>query len=209
VTGLRERVLLAASALAGAAAEAPPACASDLRLDTSSFLYARYATSSASSLYAGYGFGKAGIVFGMVENPRSGYRELVMGALSRMTWRGQALTVALAAADASDGTYLQTYLVPSLARGSVSVSGTIEWYEPLGSGTRQLDLNPITVLLKLGPRVSAGAFYALGLAQGAAPRQRAGPALQVEVPPGVIKLELVRNLSRSASEVRVVFQASL
>jgi hypothetical protein len=209
MSGLRDRVLLAASALAGAAVEVAPARAGDLQLDTSSFLYARYATSSASNLYAAYGFGKAGIVFGMVENPRSGYRELVMGALSRLTWRGQALTVAVAAADASDGTYLQTYLVPSLARGSVSLSGTIEWYQPLGSGTRQLDVNPVTILIRLGPRLSAGAFYALGFAEGAAPRQRAGPALQVALPPGALKLEVVRNVSHSANEVRVVFQASL
>ncbi len=195
-----------ATALLAATAEAstdPP-----LHLETRSFLLARYATASASSLYAAYGFGKVGLVMGIVENPRTGYNELIVGALSRIAWGRQSVITGLALAGASDSAYLQAYLVPSLSLASLSLSANIEWYEPLQDrGVRQLDLNPVTVSVHLGPRVDLGGAYALYLANGGAAHHRAGPAIQYALARGSLKVELLRSLTRSSTEVRVSIHA--
>jgi hypothetical protein len=194
-------------ATTSATAQAPTG--QELRWDTRNFLFARYATASASSLYAGFGSGKAGMFFGMVENPRSGYHELIGGAVSRIVWGRQAVTVAFGAADASDSKYLQSYIVPSFVMGSFSLSGTIEVYVPVqASGTRQLDVSPVTLLVHPRPRVGVGAFYGLGVATGVAPRHRAGPVVEFALPPGALKVELVRNLARASNEVRMSFRVS-
>jgi len=198
--------LLLATGLFVASAEA--STDPKVHLEARSFLFARYATTSASSLYAAYGFGKVGFVLGVVGNPRTGYNELIGGAVSRIAWGPQSVTMALALAEAPDSAYLQTYLVPSLSIASLSLSASIEWYEPLqDSGVRQLDLNPLTVLVHLGPRVYLGGVYALGLAGGGAPHHRAGPALQYAFAHGSLRVELVRSLRRSSTEVRVVINA--
>jgi hypothetical protein len=73
MTLYRASLALMLSLVAAGAARAEDAAAP--RLDTTSFLFARYASRNASALYAGYGWGSAGVFFGMVEKPRSGYRE--------------------------------------------------------------------------------------------------------------------------------------
>ena len=203
----RASLLLALSLLAASVARAEDATA--LRLDTKSFLFARWASRNASALYAGYGWGSAGVFFAMVENPRTGYREVIGGAMSRLARGGQSLTVGLAAADASDSDYLQLYLVPSLSHGAWSLEGTLETYEPLQSaGIRQLELNPLTLLRRVGRRAGVGASYVLSLAPGAAARHRGGPALRVEVPRGALQLELLAGLQNAKDELRIGFQAS-
>jgi len=174
-----------------------------------SFLYARYATSSSSSLYVGYTLGPAALVFGAVVNPRTGYRELIGGGVSRAMWGRQSITVAFAAAEATESRYLQGYLLPAFALGRVSISGTLELYEPLESGgTRQFDVNPGTVLLRVTDRVALGGCYALGLTSGAGPRHRAGPVLQLAIPRGALTLELLRGVARAKSEVRMSIEAA-
>jgi hypothetical protein len=182
--------------------------AAGLQVATRSFIVARYATVSSASLYAGYGFGPAGIVVGAVDNPRSGYRELIGGMVSRLVWGAQALTVAVASADAPEGMYLETYLVPSLSLGSVSMGGTIEWYLPLERGAvHQLDVNPIGVTVAVTERLGIGGLYTIALARGAAPSQRAGGVVQVAVPHGAVRVELLRNVVRSRAELRFGLEA--
>jgi hypothetical protein len=179
-----------------------------LHLATRSFIVARYATVSSASLYAGYGFGPAGVVVGAVDNPRSGYRELIGGVVSRAAWGTQALTVAVALADAPEGMYLQTYLVPSFSFRSVSIDGTIEWYQPLEQGAvTQLDVNPIGVTVPLTERLAIGGLYTIALTRGGRSRQRAGGVLRVAVPHGAVRFELLRNVARSRSESRLGLEA--
>jgi hypothetical protein len=194
-------------ALAGTAAGQEPS--RRVRLATPNFVFARYATVSASSMYVGYTLGAAAAVLGMVINPRTGYRELIGGAVTRVAWGRQSANLALALADAPEGEYLQAYLVPSLVAAGVSVSGTLELYQPLvRTGTTQLDLNPVSLTLRLGEWVGIGGCYTLGLASGAPSRQRAGPTLQLQVPRGSLRVELLRNVARSAPEVRMSFEAA-
>jgi hypothetical protein len=179
-----------------------------VNLKTSSFIVARYATVSSASLYAGYGFGPAGIVVGAVDNPRSGYRELIGGLVSRVVWGAQALTLAVASADASDGLYLQTYLVPSLRLGSISIGGTIEWYQPLEHrAVEQLDVNPVEFAVSVTERLAIGALYTVALTEGGQSRQGGGGVLRVSIPHGTVRFEGLRALARSRSEFRFGLEA--
>lgn len=111
------------------------------------------------------------------------YRELIVGTYTRVTWDGQSVLVALGYADATDSEYLQTYVSPSLSRGPLTLSGTIEWYAPIErSGTRQLDVNPISLVVRVNQSCGLGALYTLGLARGDAPPQRGGPMLGLTAP---------------------------
>lgn len=173
-------------------------------MSTGSFIVARYSAKGASSLYAGYGMGSAGLFVAAVINPHSGYREMVGGLVSTLFWREQALTLALATADATDANYLQAYVVPNLVGGKFQFSGTIEWYEPLESaGVRQLDVNPLTLAYSLIPGLRLGAAYTLSWTEWDETAQRAGPVLQVGIPRGQVYFETLRRFQQKDWEVRI------
>lgn len=177
--------------------------------DTHSFVFARLSTAHSSAVYSGYSLGAFGAFVGLVRNPRNGYHEWIGGAVTRLAWREQSVSVALAFADASDGRYGQLYVVPSLTRGPWSFSGTAELYEPLrGFGVRQVYLDPVTLLKRVGRRWEMGASYSLGASAGDTPQHRAGPAVQAAIGGGSLKVELLRDFSRSSTDVRAVYQTS-
>lgn len=179
-----------------------------LRLASPSFIFARWGSRSASSLYAGYTMGQAAVFFGIVSNPRSGYRELLCGVTTQIVWGKQAVTTGVAYADASDSRYLQIYLVPSLAAAGLDVSGTLELYAPLDiEGTWQLDVNPMALVLRPLRRLGLGAAYAAGFGEGASPRHRAGALLELSLPRGAVKVEVLRNFVLSYYDVRMSVEA--
>jgi hypothetical protein len=126
-----------------------------------------------------------------------------------MTWDRQSVLVALGFADASESEYLQTYFIPSLSSGPLTVSGTIEWYEPLErSGTRQLDVNPISLVVRVTKRFGLGAAYTIGLADGGRPAQRGGPEVELKAPWGTIRVELLRRSTGESTEIRTAITAA-
>jgi predicted dipeptidase len=193
-------------------ASSPPRAEPDrstLRFDNHSFVFARLSTAHSSAAYSGYSFGAWGPFVGAVRNPRNGYYEWIAGAVTRLAWREQGVNVALAFADASDGRYAQLYVVPGLRRGSLSLSGTLELYAPLGgSGVRQLYLDPVTLLQRAGRHWEVGVSYGLGVAAGDAPQHRVGPAFQLALGGGSLRVELLRDFKRSSTDVRAVYQTS-
>ena len=175
-------VLSPATVFAASAQQSPEG---ELRLDTPSFVFARYATASAASLYGARGFGPVGGFVGMVQNRKTQYRELIAGMYTQVNWDRQSVLVALGFADAAESDYLQTYFVPSLFKGPLMFSGTIEWYQPFErSGTRQLDVNPVSLGVRLSKGFGLGAVYPLGLAKGSPAKRRAGPMLLLTAPGG-------------------------
>lgn len=181
----------------------------DVRLDTPSFVFARYATVSAASLYGARGFGPVGGFVGMVQNRKTQYRELIAGIYTQVNWDRQSVLVALGYADATESEYLQTYVVPALSRGPLTFSGTIEWYQPIDrSGTRQLDVNPVSLVVGLSKGFGLGAVYTLGLAKGAPATRRAGPMLQLTAPWGTLKVEFLERSSGESTEVRTAILAA-
>jgi hypothetical protein len=194
-------ITLLSPALASTAAAQGEASA--FRLATPSFVFVRYATESASALYAARGFGPLGGFVAMVQNPKTGYRELIVGGLTQAVWGRQSILMAVAYADVSESPYLQTYIAPTFSRGRLTLSGTVEWYEPLESaGTRQLDVNPASLMARVSGKLSIGAAYTVGLEARQRARSRAGPAMELKLPWGTLRMELLDRLSGGPTELR-------
>lgn len=173
------------------------------RLAAPSFVFARHASASATVLYAGRSFGPAGVVVAIVQNPTTLYRELIAGTYTQVGWGRQSVLVAVAYADATDGRYIQTYLNPTLKAGPLAFDATIEWYEPLErAATRQLSVNPATLLIRVERRLALGVASTLDVARGSIPPRRVGPAVEWSEKWGTLRLEVFHRTTGKATEVR-------
>lgn len=178
------------------------------RLTAPSFIFARYATRSASALYATHGFGAVGAVIALVENPRTKYRELIAGAYTQLGGGDRSMIVAIAYADATGGRYVQTYLNPSIAFGRLGLSTTAEWYAPVDhSGIEQLSFNPVSVEWRLFRRLQLGATATLDVAPHTAPAHRVGPVAEWTTGWGTLRLEVLDRMT-GPTEVRIGVVAS-
>jgi hypothetical protein len=175
------------------------------------FLFARYGTSSSRALYAGYGAGSWQGILAVIENPKSDYREALLGVAKGITLAPhQSVTVALAAAEASDSRYGQIYIVPSLSAGRLALSGTVEFYLPLQKrGAFQYYLNPLSLHFALNSWVQVGTTYVLTGQVGTETGHALGPSIKVAVPHGALTLDWLRGLRAYPSETRLTFQTSL
>jgi hypothetical protein len=175
------------------------------------FLSFRYASRTSLSLYAAYGAGNLLLFAGMVQNPRTEYRETAAGlGLNVRLGNGASAVVATAVASARDSWYAQLYLLPDWTAGRLSMNGMLELYEPLErAGARQLDLNPWSVFWRLRDRLQVGAAYLLYTQVGGAPTQEAGPTVRVAVPHGNLTAEYFGRIGQRLTEVRLTFQAAL
>lgn len=174
----------------------------------SGFVLARYASRSALAVYAGYPAGPVLGIIAIIQNPRTQYREDIVGIGEPLLSSETAdLTGVIAAASTSDGWFTQAYLLPSWHSGRVSVSGTFEYYEPLQrTGVRELDVTPATAMVALSPRFGVGASWVAALPAGRAASHAAGPALRVCIPRGTLQLDLLRGLANAPSELRLTVQ---
>lgn len=175
------------------------------------FVLARYGTRSSRALYAGYGTATWQGILAVIENPRTEYREALVGlARALPIASGQGVTLALAMADASDGTYTQLYVVPSLSWGPLALSGTGEVYAPLQRrGTFQYYLNPLSMHVGAGSRLRFGTSYVMA-GQAQQPLSQAlGPSVKTGVPHGAVTLDWLVGLAWYQSEVRLTFQSAM
>lgn len=175
------------------------------------FLSFRYASRTSLSLYAAYGEGNLLLFAGMVQNPRTEYRETAGGlGLNVRLGNGASAVVATAVARAKDSWYAQLYVLPDWTAGRLSASGLFELYEPLErAGARQLDVNPCSAFWRLADRLQVGAAYLLFAQVGGAPTQEAGPTVRVMVPHGSLTTEFFIRIGGRQTEVRLTFQAAL
>jgi hypothetical protein len=169
------------------------------------FMYARYASEASLAIYAGYTVGPLFAFAGAVQNPRTEYREALLGLGASVTSiGGNGATFGLAGAYASDGWYGQLYLLPTFRLGPLLFDSTIEGYLPLeGRGVRQLCVTPAYAYLPLSPRVAIGATYLLAAQPGQALSHAGGPSLRVSVPRGSLTLDVVRRFAIAPSEWRL------
>lgn len=174
------------------------------------FLLARCDTWSAWALYAGYGEGPWDGMFALVHNPRTGYREALIGiARAFAAAPGRRVTLALAAAAASDSWYGQLYVVPSLTVDPLHLSGTIEIYVPLEArGAFQDYMSPLSLRVALNPRVELGATSVMEGELDTPTGHALGPGISVAVPHGSISVDWVVGLSAYSTEARATFQAA-
>jgi hypothetical protein len=175
------------------------------------FLSFRYASRTSLSLYAAYGEGNLLLFAGMVQNPRTEYRETAGGlGLNVRLGNAARAVVATAVARARDSWCAQLYLLPDLTVGRLGVNGMLELYEPLErAGARQLDVNPCSVFWRVLDRLQVGGAYLLYNQVGGAPTQEAGPTVRVTVPHGNLTAEFFRRIGGGETDVRLTLQAAL
>jgi hypothetical protein len=168
---------------------------------------ARYDTRTSDFIYALYGYGQSFAMVGTLQNPRSGWTELV-GAVGRTfaPGGGPAHSVATGVARASDGWYAQVYYVPTVAAGSMRLRATAECDVPLsGKGVSQFALSPLSLTTVLLPFLEAGMSMDLGAARGGRTSVAIGPELRVSIPGATIGSDLQRMADGSASRARLFF----
>lgn len=175
-----------------------------------SFLIFRFASASSLGMYSGYHAGPALFVVGLLHNPRTEYQEVMAGIGHPFSAaNGNSVTVLPAIAYTNTGWYSQLYFVPSVRWGALTVSGTLQFAEPLSDrGSRSVYISPGNALVNVGGGFSVGAAYYGGAEAGSAPSHGAGPAIQRAVPRGSITVEVVKGLAAAKNEVRFTLRSS-
>jgi hypothetical protein len=175
------------------------------------FLFARYATHSSRALYAGYGNSSWQGIVAVIENPRTGYQEALVGLAKGISFnRRQSVIVALAASEASDSRYGELYVVPSLSVGPVAVTGSAEVAVPFEArGAFQYYANPIALHVAITRDLRVGLCYILAGQTGTPTGHALGPSVKAIVPHGSLTLDWVVGLSGYPTETRLSFGTSL
>ncbi|MFN8580881.1 MAG: hypothetical protein U0163_07905 [Gemmatimonadaceae bacterium] len=179
------------------AQEAPPTAGP-------SFMVVRYSTAAALTFYGGYQVGKTLGFVGLVQNPRNNYREALLGAGRTWSGGGRSILVGTAAAYASDGWYLQLYLLPTLRITRAEVSGTLEVYQPLEHAqAHQFYTTPLNAFYLLSSRAAVGVTYLISAQARRRTTQTLGPSIRVNIPSGSIRVDWQQRLAIAPSELRV------
>lgn len=174
------------------------------------FIASRYDTHTSSNIYVGYTLGGVTPMVALVQNPRTSYRESILGVAHFGSLSPHVgLTYAVAAAHVTDtdrSWYGQLYLLPSVTAGRFESSGTLELYVPLDSkGVEQWAINPGNVFIRVAPKFKVGGVTVLSTQRGAPYSLGVGPSAQVRLPKGSLTLDWVLDATRWNSEVRVSF----
>lgn len=170
----------------------------------------RFDTRTSDFIYAVYGYGHTFGMVGALDNPRSGWTEL-LGAVGRTFAFGNGPTqsAAIGAARASDGWYAQAYYLPTIRRGNLRLRATAEWDFPLNrSGTTQFSLSPASATVALSKIVEAGAALDLSAARGEATSGALGPEIRVALPNAELGVDAQQVLGSRATRLRIFFTTS-
>lgn len=174
------------------------------------FMSARFASVGALTLYGGYRVGALLGFVGLVQNPRTEYREAIVGIGRTFAFGSRtSLLAGLAVADASDAEYTQVYLLPQVVVGALLFDGTIEGYLPMGArGGAQLSATPLNLLYRPVGRHAVGVSYVNGIQRGQTPVHALGPSLRLGIPHGTLALDVLHNTGQRTRDVRVTAQVA-
>jgi hypothetical protein len=170
----------------------------------------RFDTRTSDFIYAVYGYGHTFGMVGTLDNPRSGWTEL-LGAVGRTFSFGSGPTqsAAIGAARASDGWYAQAYYLPTIRRGNFRFRATAEWDFPFNrSGATQFSLSPASATIALSRIVEAGAAMDVSAAQGESTSAALGPEIRVALPNAVVGADAQQVLGSRGNRLRVFFTTS-
>lgn len=206
VTGRGSRVAGAVLALLlGAGVRAVVAQSSDYQ--PHGFISTRYDTHTSSNIFIGYQIGKFLPMGALVSNPRTTYREHLLGLAHFGSISPRVgLTWAVAGAKAIDSWYGQLYVLPSVTVGRLKYDAQWELYVPLQEqGVHQLAMNPGNLMFEVDRHFAIGAVGVWSEQTGAPYQVGAGPSVKIRVPKGSITLDGVLGVTRWDSEARVTF----
>jgi len=170
----------------------------------------RYDTRTSDFIYAAYGYGTTFAMVGVLQNPRSGYTEL-LGGVGRMYAAGDRYShaIAVAAARASDAWYAQLYYLPSIHAGRTWIRATSEWYIPVDrAGTLQFAFSPLSATVPVARFVEVGLAMDLAAQRGDKTGGGIGPELRIKLPRAVLGADAQRMATANASRARLFFTTS-
>lgn len=181
------------------------------RFAGTSFVLARYTAGASLSVYGAKRCGAAMAVVGIVGNPETKYRAVIVGGGTGIRFGTHAgVTALLAGQHASDGASLRLYVLPRAAVGRVQATATGALKQPLGrGGRREASIDPLAVTLRVSGAVRVGITGVVSVAEQRAVDWGVGPSAHLRVPGGFISLEIVSRAQSDHLEVRGAFSASL
>lgn len=171
------------------------------------FLSTRYDSHTSSNMFFGYTMGSVTPMIALVSNPRTTYREHILGVVRFETFTPHlGLTWAVAGAKAIDAWYGQLYVLPSVSVGKLHYDATFELYVPLEeAGVHQFGMNPGNLMYDVTPTVAFGAVGVWASQSNAPHNFGGGPSIRFKVPKGTISVDGVMGVTRWDSEWRVTF----
>ena len=170
----------------------------------------RYDTRTSDFIYSAYGYGR---VFGMVaalDNPRSGYTELI-GAVGTTfpVQHGRTQFAAVGVARATDAWYAQLYYLPSLRVGVTTLRATSEMYLPLErAGSVQFALSPLSVTIPVTHAIEAGVATDIAASEGTKTSTGIGPELRLTLPHATLGTDVEQVLEAHSTRFRLFFVTS-
>ena len=172
------------------------------------FLYLRDGGQSPLYLFASYSFGVPTVMIGTLVDTPHDYHEYLAGAgLNLFASNGNGASVLALGSHATDSWYVELYGLPNASHGRLNVTGFAGVYVPLERrGVHQYFLDPVTVLLRMHPKVALGGSYTIYKIEGLAARQGAGPAVQVAIPHGTATVDALAAIDHFVKELRVTLQ---
>ena len=184
-----------------------PVVAQDSSYVPHGFISTRYDSWTSSNIYIGYKVGPVRAMGALVSNPRTGYREHILGVVKNVEFSPKVnFTFAVAGAKAIDAWYAQYYILPSVTLGPVELNGTFEQYIPLEEeGITQYGFNPANLFLSVHKHLRIGGVAVWAAATDTPHVFGAGPSAQIQIPQGYITVDGVMGVTRYESEWRVSF----
>jgi hypothetical protein len=187
-----------------------PAARGQGKAGTWGFVSARYDARSSAYIYTGYGWRGAFAMAGVVNNPRTGYSELVGGAGAVFkTGAAAEHWVAFATAGAGSRSFAQIYWLPKVRTAAVTSRATVKWKIPFdGKGPQKLSVSPLSMTVPIGGRLAGGAAMEVAAVEGARATVGAGPELRLTLPGAALGVDAVGNVRGKVSGVRVFFAST-
>ena len=184
-----------------------PAARGQSSAGTWGFVNARYDTRSSAYIYTGYGWRRAFAMAGVVNNPRTGYAELVggVGAVIK-TGADAEHWLAVATAGAGDLAAAQIYWLPKVRTGAVTSRATIKWKIPYrGTQPQKLSVSPLSMTMPLGGRLAGGVAMEVAATEGARTDIGTGLELRLKLPGAAVGVDALRDVNGKGSGVRLSF----
>ncbi|HKI96167.1 MAG TPA: hypothetical protein VJ992_12845 [Gemmatimonadales bacterium] len=201
-------VALALGADLEAQARTPPTAP---RFTGTSFVLVHYDAGASLAVYGAKRLGPGMALVGIVGNPGTAYRAIIVGGGTRLRLGAHAgVTAFLAGQDASSGASLRMYVLPEAAIGRVTVSATGALRQPFdGGGRREASVDPVTVALRISDVLKVGVAGVVSVAERHAVDWGVGPSVAARVLGGFVSLEIVVRARGEHPELRGEFSAAL
>ncbi len=168
---------------------------------------ARYDTQTSDFIYAAYGYGRGFGMVGALQNPRSGYTELVAALGTTFSIAGGPThSLAVGGARVANAWYGQVYYLPVEHRAPFWFRATAELYVPLrGSHSTQFALSPASVTVSISRWFEVGAALDLASATGDKTGTAVGPEFRFALPNAVLGVDVQHSLNERTDRLRLFF----